>query len=149
MRATALTLAAIFAVGCAPAEQTPAADSPASATVPTLSLADLAGKWTQVVTSESSDSVLVTSELIATADGAGWTIMLPGRPPMPVTVSVSGDSVMTQTGPYESVLRKGVTVTTNGVARLVDGKMVGTTIAHYSSGPDTVVRLRTTATRAP
>jgi hypothetical protein len=119
--------------------------SPAS-----LSLADLAGRWTQRVTAEGSDSVLVTSELNATADASGWTITLPGRPAMPVQVMVDGDSVMTSTGPYESVLRPGVQVTTNGVARLVNGEMVGITIARYTTtGADSVVRLSSVSTRMP
>lgn len=44
---------------------------------------------------------------------------------MPVLVTVDGDSVMTMSGPFESVLRKGVQVTTSNVSRLVDGKLVG------------------------
>lgn len=146
-------LAALAFAACAGAEKTEA-DSAAAAT-PTvapaaLDLASLAGKWTQVAMAEGSDSVLVTSELNAGADASSWTITLPGRPPQPVRVTVSGDSVMTETGPYESVLRKGVQVTTSGVSRLVDGKLVGTTIARYSGGgPDSVVRLRTEATRTP
>ena len=151
MRATVLSCFLLAVVACAKGEQMPAVDSPAMApAAATLSLADLAGKWTQRVMAEGSDSVLVTSELNATADASGWTITLPGRPAMPVQVMVDGDSVMTTTGPYESVLRKGVTVTTNGVSRLVDGKMVGMTIAHYTTtGADSVVRLRTEATRTP
>jgi hypothetical protein len=153
MRTTAVLSCLAFALACGGGE-TPAVDSSAAAPPPppSLSLADLAGKWTQRVMSETSDSVLVTSELTATADPAGWTITLPGRPPMPVQVMVAGDSVMTTTGPYESVLRAGVQVTTNGVYRLVNGEMVGTTIAHYAgaaAGADSVVRLRTVATRMP
>jgi hypothetical protein len=146
-------LAALAVVACAGSEKTET-DSAAAAT-PTvgpaaLDLASLAGKWTQVVRAEGSDSILVTSELNAGADASSWTIKLPGREPQPVRVTVSGDSVMTEVGPYESVLRKGVQVTTSGVARLVDGKLVGTTIARYSgAGADSVVRMRTEATRTP
>jgi hypothetical protein len=149
MRRLALATCALTLIACSRSEQTPAADSPAAAVAPAaLTMADLAGKWTQTVTAENSDSVLVTSEINAGADGV-WTITLPGRPPMPVTVMIDGDSITTKTGPYESVLRAGVQVTTEGVSRLVDGKMVGYTIARYSAGPDSVLRLRTTATRAP
>ena len=80
----------------------------------------------------------------------GWTITLPGRPPVPVTVSTSGDSVMTMAGPMESVLRKGVQVTTHGVFRLSGGAMVGTTVAHYATtGADSVLRLRNAGTKNP
>ncbi len=151
MRRT-LLLSALSIIACGggetPATDTAAAAAPAAAT---LTLADLAGKWTQVVTAEGSDSVLLTSELNATADAAGWTIILPGRPPMPVTVTIDGDSISTTTGPYESVLQKGVQVTTTGVSRLVDGKMVGITTAHYSgvTTADSVRRLRSVSTRVP
>ena len=117
---------------------------------PALSIADLAGKWKQEARREGSDSVLVTSEINATSDPAGWTVTLPGSQPLPVRVTVAGDSIVTASGPYESVLRKAVQVTTEGVARLQNGKMVGTTIARYSGGgPDSVVRLRQEATRMP
>ena len=154
MRAIALLPCALAIVACSKAEEAPRTDSPAAAPATVgpaaVSMADLVGKWKQETRREGSDSVLVTSEINATADPAGWTITLPGRPPMPVRVTVAGDSIMTATGPYESVLRKGVQVTTEGVARIQDGKMVGTTTARYSGGgPDSVVRLRQNATRIP
>jgi hypothetical protein len=64
-------------------------------------------------------------------------------------VAVAGDSIVTKAGPFESVLRKGVKVTVQSVNRLQDGKLVGTTIAHYAtSGPDSVRNLRFEGTRA-
>jgi acyl-CoA thioesterase len=57
---------------------------------------------------------------------------------------------MSEAGPFESVLRKGVQVSTKQVSRLQDGKLVGTTVARYAvSGPDTVRRLRFEGTRKP
>ena len=155
MRATALLACAILVSACAGAKEAPA-DSAAATAAPTpapaattISLADLAGKWTQQVRGENSDSVLVTAEVVATADPSSWTITLPGRPPMPVRVTAAGDSLITATGPYESVLRKGVQVTTEGVLRMQDGKLVGITTARYQSAQaDSVVRLRTEMTRA-
>ena len=65
-------------------------------------------------------------------------------------VAVAGDSIVTEAGPFESVLRKGVKVSTNSVLRLQNGKLVGTTIAHYAtSGADSVRNLRIEGTRAP
>lgn len=146
-------MAALFALtlaACAGGERAEADSAAAATTTPALDLASLAGRWTQVVRAEGSDSVLVTSELNAGADASAWTITFPGRAPQPVRVTVSGDSLMTENGPYESVLRKGVMVTTTGWSRLVDGKLVGTTIARYAgAGADSVVRLRTEATRMP
>jgi len=154
MRSIALLACVGALVACAgsekPSADTAAAATPAPAPAPaTLSLADLAGKWTQQVRAENSDSVLVTAEVVATPDPSGWTITLPGRPVMPVRITVAGDSLLTATGPYESVLRKGVQVTTSGVMRMQDGKLVGITIAHYAgaTGADSVARLRTEMTR--
>jgi hypothetical protein len=153
MRRLGLISCAVVLVGCAKSEQaakdttTPAA--PAAA--PGISLADVAGKWTVKGMSETGDTTLVTYELNATADTTGWTINFPNRPPVPVhVVSVAGDSIVIEAGPYESVLRKGVQVTTHGVSRLKDGKFVGTTIAHYSvKTADSVRTIKTEGTRAP
>lgn len=155
MRSTALLACAVLLVACARTEKAPSADSPAATPAPAapaaLSLADLGGKWTQQVRAETNDSVLVTAEVVATPDASGWTITLPGRPAMPVRVSVDGDSLMTAAGPYESVLRKGVQVSTSSVLRMQNGKLVGTTVARYqgATGADSVVRLRTEMTRTP
>ncbi|MGQ0649965.1 MAG: hypothetical protein ACT4P7_20635 [Gemmatimonadaceae bacterium] len=150
MRFTVLACACL-AVACGPAEKTPAADSPAAAMAPApLSLADVAGKWTYLARGETGDSVLVTAELNATADATGWTLTLPGRPVQTLEVRVDGDSIMTKSGTFESVLRKGVQVMTTSVLRLQDGKLVGTTVAHYTTtGADSVARLRVEATRVP
>ncbi len=142
-------------VGCSPKEKVPEAmpaaepaAAPAAAAPAAFSLADAAGKWTYVAKSPTGDTVLVTAELNATADAAGWTITYPGRAPIPMTVMVSGDSAMTSVGPYESVLRKGVKVTTEGVVRLSGGKMVGTSTAHYTvKTADSVRALIIEATR--
>ena len=141
-------------VACRPAADQPAADTTASVAPPApapLALADLAGTWDMKSMAEGSDSVLVTFELMATADTTGWMQHFAGRDPIPMRVlAVAGDSVITETGPFESVLRPGVQVTTHSVMRLQDGRLVGTTIARYkTSGPDSVVRIRTAGTRRP
>ena len=99
---------------------------------------------------EGSDSVLVTYTMAAAGTAEGWTITLPNRPTIALTVVASGDSITTSTGSFESVLRKGVQVQTTGVMRMVDGKLVGTTIAHYTNaGADSVLRLRVEGTKNP
>lgn len=164
MRATAFLSCAVLLAACArgekapadttaatpaPAAAAPAPAAPAPAPPAALALADLAGKWTQQVRRENSDSVIVTAEVVATADPSGWTIKLPGRAVMPLRVTVGGDSLMTASGPYESVLRKGVQVTTSSVLRMQDGKLTGITTAHYkTTAADSVTRLRTEMTRA-
>ncbi len=149
MRLPALA-AVTFALACGTAEKapdaTPEATTPAPA--PGFALAEAAGTWNYVAKSTTGDTVLVSAELTATADPAGWTITLPGRPAQPVSVTISGDSVITSVGPYESVLRKGVQVTTNGVLRMIDGKLVGTSTAHYTvKSADSVRYLLVEATR--
>ena len=149
MRRLVLALSAAALAGCSKAEAPPA-EPPAPPPAPTLNLADLAGTWTFQTRGEVSDSVLVTYTVSATGTTDGWMITLPGRDPMPMVVTVSGDSVMTKTGPYESVLRKGLQVTTDGVLRMVGGKLVGTTIARYATtAADSVVRLRMEGTKNP
>jgi hypothetical protein len=138
-----------LAMGCSKKEEAPAADTMAVAPAPMVNLADVAGTWDMKTMREGTDSVLVSYTMIATGTTEGWTINFPNRPPMPARVTVSGDSITIDAGPYESVLRKGVQVTTHGVARLQGGKIMGTTVAHYSSGPDSVVNLRIEGTRKP
>lgn len=155
MRAPALLCCAVVLVACEkPKEQPPAADTtaamapaPEPAAATPISLADVAGKWTIRVMQENSDSAILTYEMVA--DTAGWTLNLPKRKPVKAKVTASGDSITAEAGPYESALRKGVQVTTNGVYRLKDGKLVGTTIAHYkTTKPDSVLTLRVEGTKA-
>jgi hypothetical protein len=127
-------------VGEAPAmDQAPAA----------VSLADLAGTWDVQVKTEDGDSTVVAFQMVATADESGWTFNFPKRDPIPVRlVAVEGDSVVTEAGPYESVLRKGVQVSTRTVTRLDGDRLTGTTVATYESGPNPEIRLKFEGERA-
>jgi hypothetical protein len=156
MRRIILSCCAVALIGCnKPKEEPPmeaAAAAPETAAAPApVALADFAGKWNMRTMAETGDSTLVSYEMIATSDSSGWTLNFPKRKPVPVRIlAVGGDSIVMESGPYESVLRKGVQVTTRSVQRLVDGKVVGTTTAHYAtSGADSVLQLRTEGTRAP
>jgi hypothetical protein len=132
MRRLVLLCTTAGVIGCAPAEEQPAQDQAAAAA--TISLTDLAGTWTVTGIAESSDSVLITYELNATATPDGWTSTLPGREPMPLrVVLVDGDSVVAEAGPYESALRPDVMVTTRTVARLQGDMLTGTIVAHYDT----------------
>ena len=149
MRRLVLALSAAVLAGCSRPEAPPA-EPPAPPPAPTLNLADLAGTWNMKTMAEGSDSALVTYSIAATGTPDGWTINFQGRDPLPMTVTVSGDSLMTAVAPYQSMLRKGVQVSTTSVIRLVDGRLVGTTIARYATtAADSVVRLRMEGTRAP
>jgi hypothetical protein len=156
MRRIALCCCAVALVGCSkpkeepPIESTAAAPETPAAPAP-IALADVAGKWSVRTMAESGDSTLVTYEMVTTSDTSGWFLNFPKRKPVPIRVlAVSGDSVVTEAGPFESVLRKGIKVTTKSVVRLQDGKLVGTTVAHYATtGADSVRNLRMEGTRAP
>ena len=143
-------------VSCARSDDAATTDTAAGAVAATqtpapISLADVAGRWTVRAVPETGDTAAVVSQLTATADTTGWTLILPDRPPIPTrVVVVAGDSIVTESGPYESVIRKGVQVTTRSVMRLRDGKLVGTVVARYrTAGADSVLRLRSEATRTP
>ena len=158
MRAVRMCGIALVAVGCGKAADKPAdadmAEAPAAEAAPApagISLADVAGTWKIRSTVEGNEKQTVTYDLVATADRSGWTINFPNRDPIPArVVAVEGDSIVTESGPFESVLRKGVQVNSRVVMRLKDGKLVGTTTARYKvKGPDTLARLSVEGTRAP
>jgi hypothetical protein len=157
MRIAAIGCIALL-VACARTEEEPATDTAGGtadvAAAPAISLADVAGRWDVTSTPESgTDTSATRYTLNATPDMTGWTITFANRPQQPVEVrviSVEGDSIVTETAPFESVRRKGVQVTARNVFRMQGGRLTGTTRARYqTSGADTVLMLRTDGTRAP
>lgn len=117
-----------------------------------LTPAAVEGRWNILATPEGggADSMVAQYVLNATGDPKTWTITYPGRQPVPIEATFSGDSIITKAGPYQSFRRRGVRVQTEGVIRLEGERLVGRTVAHYrTSGPDSVLRLRTEGTRAP
>jgi hypothetical protein len=154
MRRLALVVGAAIMLGCAkkeaPPAEPPAPPPPPPAPAP-INMADVAGKWTVKVMGESSDSVLLTYTLTATADTTGWNIMFPNRKqPVPLHVTASADSLIIDSGWFESALRKGVQVMTHGSMHLAGGMLTGTTTAHYkTTKPDSVVTLRQSGTKNP
>lgn len=152
MRRILLSLAVVGLVGCEKKDTPPAADSSAMMAPPpaTMSLASVSGSWNMQTMPADRDTVLLTYVLTATADTAGWTLTFPGRAPIPIRIlHVAGDSVVSEAGPYESALRPGVQVTTKTVNRMQGDALIGSTEARYSSGPDTLLMLRSRGTRAP
>ena len=114
-----------------------------------VNLADFAGKWDVRSVPVSGDTTPTNYVLTATSTTSGWTIKFPGRAAIPAKVTVAGDSVEIDAGPYQSVRRKGVTVTTNGGLRVQNGGLVGSTTAHYKvKTADSVLVLNSTGTRA-
>jgi hypothetical protein len=158
MRLLAVLACAAVLAGCTKAEDrsvgagtpsdTMAAAAEATADAGTISLSDLAGTW-KVRTTDERGGTPVETEVRATADTSGWTMMGPNRKPIPVrVVAVAGDSVVTEAGPFESFVRKGVQVSTRTVYRLQGDNLVGTTEARYKiGGRDSVAQRRTEGTR--
>ena len=147
MRRT-LLLCAVVVAACAKTE-TPAADTtPAMAPAPAMpapiSLADVAGTWNTKTMPMMRDTVLATSEVTATGTMEGWKLKLEGKTYPTRVVAVAGDSIVTETGPFPSVLRKGQQATIHNVMRLKDGKMVGTIHAMYSKGDTATMRIEGT-----
>ena len=115
-----------------PAQQNPAAPQAAASTKPTI-----AGTWaieSTVKTAAGKDTV-VNSLVTATADANGWVTHLAGREPIPTrVVAMGGDSVVTEAGPFQSVVRPGQTVTTHETLHFKDDAVWGTIEARYSNG---------------
>lgn len=146
MRGFTLLFSAALLMACAKTETPPAdtmavapAAAPEAAPTPPISLKDVAGKYDVTGKNEAGDSTLVTYEL-NTTDTTAWTLTFPKRKPIPQRiVSVAGDSIVLEAGPYESNIQRGVQVRTQTVYRLQNGKLVGRTVARYDTkGPDTL-----------
>jgi hypothetical protein len=145
----AVALLAVAAVTACAAKEEPAADSAApaaAAAAPTV--ADFAGTW-------NSSSVLegvpdtVKSTLTVNADGTGH-LTLEGRPNIPVTLSISGDSLITQTAEYESILRKGVMTSVRTAGVRSGDTMTGTLVSTYKTPTgDQIVNGTIVSTKAP
>ena len=127
MRIAATALAALVLAACAPADDTPeqATEQPAGPT-----LADFAGTWELTVNVEGAAGPVVVT-LSGSADGSDWTMLAEGRDPVPMTVSVMGDSLISETAEYESLLREGVMVRVRTASVLADGMLTGLMTATY------------------
>jgi hypothetical protein len=148
MRRISAVLALAVVAACAPKEEPADTTAMAAPAAASIALADVAGTWSLRIMPADRDTTILTAELVASADPTAWTITFPGRPAVPMRPTVDGDSIMTEAGPYESALRKGVQVTTRGVMRMVNGELVGTTTGHYQGGgADSVAQFRTVGTK--
>ena len=95
--------------------------------------------WETKTMAGPKDSVVTSSVLEATADGKGWQLKLANSPTaIPVRViTTGGDSMVTEAGPFPSVLRPGQTVTTlRTVEHMKGNKLTGTIEAHYAPSGD-------------
>lgn len=108
----------------------------------------VAGSWDGKSMIGPKDSVVVTFTMWVAADGKSATMKYPGRDPIPMRIlAIGGDSVVTEAGPYPSILRAGQTVTSlRSVEHYKGNAMWGTFEAHYENGD--VVKGKSQATRA-
>jgi hypothetical protein len=107
-----------------------------------------AGTWNGKTMIGPKDSVAATFVLTIAADGKSATMKFPKHDPIPTRIlAMGGDSVVTEAGPYPSVLRPGQTVTSlRTVAHYKGKKMTGTFEAQYANGD--VVKGKIRAKRA-
>jgi hypothetical protein len=90
-----------------------------------------AGTW-QVSAWDASGNPLPGHTITATADTMGWSQSFPDRSDIPVRVlAASGELVVFEAGPYESVLRPEVSVTALFVTRIDGDRTSGHLIAWY------------------
>lgn len=121
-------------VGAASGSDTAATTSAATPEAGTVSLSDFAGRWKLHSTDEGGGNP-VDTELRATADTSGWTLIGPDKKTYPVRVlSVAGDSIVTESGPRPSWVRKGAQVTTRTVYRLEGDKLMGRIESRFKIG---------------
>jgi hypothetical protein len=145
MRTVPAVLVLCLSAACSQKEEAKAPPAPP----PGPTLATFAGTWESKAMLEGTKDP-VESTMSGTADASTWTMTLKGRPPVPLTVSISGDSLIGQTAEYESVLRKGVMVTVRTASVLKDGMLTGNLVATYKTPKGTeVVKGTITSTRAP
>jgi hypothetical protein len=105
-------------------------------------LSRAAGTWDITAMIGPRDSVVARYEMIATSTRDGWSAHLPNRDPLPVrVVEVGGDSVVFEIGPFSSILRAGMTVTTRTAAHYRDDSMTGRIVARYSTGDSLIEKL--------
>ena len=105
------------------------------------------GTWDMRAVPIGTADTTPTNFQLQVANGT-WTLMLPNREPIVAQVVTDADSFVVDAGPYQSVRRQGVTVSTHSVYRVNGDQMSGTTVARYqNAGPDSVLSLNASGTR--
>lgn len=151
MRTIALLGLAVLATACSSKEAPPAADTTAMApaAAPAMSMASAAGMWNVNVMPVDRDTVL-TSYVLNATDSTAWKFTFTGRTdeiPMRVT-GMSGDTLLTEAGPFQSGVRAGQEVSVKTKSWMQDGKMMMSVDAHYAgTPPDSIVKLRAVGTK--
>jgi hypothetical protein len=115
MRRCLVLAGGLLLLGCQsePADETPDVPADTVAASRAISLEDIAGTWDVRYVPESGDTTVTSLQIRVRADG--WTLLLADRDPIVGAVMTSGDSIIVVEGPYESIRRDGVMVTTHSV----------------------------------
>jgi hypothetical protein len=93
------------------------------------------GVWEGRSTVGPRDSVIATYTLTVMPEASGIRMKLPNRDPQtPRLVAAGGDSLVTETGPYDSVARPGLKVTTRTISHFKGDSLFGTFEGRYSDG---------------
>ena len=135
-----------------PSDTAAAAAPPPPAAAPVSTIDALKGRWSVRSVPAQGDTTPTLATMDLSGDTASWTMSFPNRPaPVKLHVlSAAGDSAVVESDVYESVRRKGMQVHTSMVLRMQDGRVTGTTTAHYhTKSADSVLVLRSEGTRAP
>jgi len=101
--------------------------------------------WRVQALSVASDSVLLTLGLVMAPDGKSWVMKLPDRAPVTARVlTMGGDSMVAEAGPFPSVLSPASIVTRMRLTAHVYNKkdMRGSFEARYEMGDPMRGRIR-------
>lgn len=148
-----LALCTVVAVACAkneqPADTTAAAAPPPPP--PSITAADLTGTWDMKTMPMDRDTVLTTGTMTSTGAADGWTMTLgASKTAIPVRiVSMAGDSVVSETGVFNSAVRRGQKVSIHSIQHLRDGKLTGVVHAKYANGDTATFRVESTKRATP
>jgi len=144
---SAVLAASLLLLACAPKEKAPEPAAPPPPP-PAPTVADFAGTW-NATTNMTGAEKPVETQLVINADGTG-TMNAAGRDPVPLTLSMSGDSLIAVSAEYESLIRKGVKVTIRTANHRGGDELHGTVVATYKTAKgDEVVNGTMTAKKAP
>lgn len=151
MRFSAILLCTLMVVGCAgDVESDAEAEMPSEEAMESATgLAAFAGTWQNVVTLEGvADPIPSTTS--GSASGTDWTMTLEGRDPIALQVSMSGDSLVTQSAEYESILREGVMTTVrSAVVQTGDSRSGVVVVTYRTPDGEEIVNGTITGMRAP
>jgi hypothetical protein len=149
-------LLAVLVAACAKKE-TPAADTSAAVTPPpppapaAMTPADLRGTWNGTTRREGSDSA-TNFTVVSTSDSTGKFVFAGRKDSVSFTTKFDADSSISTSEAYTdpTMGKKPPKVMFRSIARLKDGKLVGTANVMLASKPDSVVGKSTwEATKAP